>query len=139
MVYNPTLEEDGKMFADFEGLSDKWDTGAEYIALYPNVLIGVHRDHFFCILLEPVSHDATVERVEIYYTSEENAGETFANLRTRNTAMWREIFEEDIFVVEGMQSGRRAAHFDGGKFSPAMDAPTHNFHDWVASEVAKEL
>ncbi|MGI9373067.1 MAG: aromatic ring-hydroxylating oxygenase subunit alpha [Hyphomicrobiales bacterium] len=139
VVYNPTLEEDGKKFTDFEGLSDKWDTGAEYIALYPNVLLGIHRDHFFSILLEPVSNDATIERVEIYYTSEENAGAAYTTLRQRNAAMWREIFEEDIFVVEGMQSGRRASHFDGGKFSPAMDAPTHNFHDWVATEVAKEL
>jgi choline monooxygenase len=27
--------------------------GAEYIALYPNVLLGVHRDHAFAIVLEP--------------------------------------------------------------------------------------
>jgi len=32
-----------------------------------------------------------------------------------------------------MQKGRRGDLFDGGKFSPAMDAPTHCFHDWVAS------
>jgi choline monooxygenase len=25
--------------------------------------------------------------------------------------------------------------FDGGRFSPAMDGPTHCFHDWVASQV----
>jgi choline monooxygenase len=136
IVYNPTLEEDGKRFGNFDGLSDKWDTGAEYIAFYPNVLLGIHRDHFFAILLDPVAHDRTIERVEIYYTSNEDAGAGFAGLRTANSTLWREIFEEDVFVVEGMQSGRRATNFDGGKFSPAMDAPTHNFHDWVAGEVA---
>ena len=46
--------------------------------------------------------------------------------------MWKEVFEEDIFVVEGMQSGRAASRFDGGKFSPVMDEATHAFHRWVA-------
>ena len=36
-----------------------------------------------------------------------------------------------------MQKGRQGIFFDGGKFSPAMDGPTHNFHHWVASQVEK--
>ena len=48
---------------------------------------------------------------------------------------WKGVFEEDIFVVEGMQKGRHSPLFDGGRFSPAMDGPTHNFHDWVAGKV----
>jgi choline monooxygenase len=43
---------------------------------------------------------------------------------------------EDIGVVEGMQRGRFAAGFDGGRFSPAMDGPTHCFHAWVAGRMA---
>jgi hypothetical protein len=46
------------------------------------------------------------------------------------------VFEEDIFVVEGMQAGRAAPGFDGGRFSPAMDGPTHMFHAWVAGRIA---
>jgi hypothetical protein len=38
-------------------------------------------------------------------------------------------------VVEGMQRGRYGIHFDGGKFSPIMDSPTHTFHHWVASQI----
>ena len=45
------------------------------------------------------------------------------------------MFKEDIGVVEGMQRGRRGIFFDGGKFSPVMDGPTHNFHHWVASKI----
>jgi hypothetical protein len=58
--------------------------------------------------------------------------DAYADLRVKNAAMWKEIFVEDIGVVEGMQKGRHGTLFDGGKFSPAMDAPTHCFHDWVA-------
>ncbi len=134
VVYNPTLEDDGKKFSNFSDLTDKWDTGAEYIALFPNVLLGVHRDHTFAIMLEPKAHNRTLEHIEIFYTSQEDASDGFATLREKNAAMWKEIFEEDIFVVEGMQRGRSAAGFDGGKFSPVMDEATHCFHDWAAAQ-----
>lgn len=134
VVYNPTLEDEGRKFSNFTNLSDKWDTGAEYITLFPNVLLGVHRDHTFAIMLEPKAHNHTVEHIEIFYTCAHDASEEFAPLRKKNSAMWKEIFEEDIFVVEGMQRGRSAANFDGGKFSPVMDEATHCFHDWAARQ-----
>ena len=112
-------------------------TAAEYIALYPNVLFGVHRDHSFAIILEPRDNASTVEHVEIYYHDESSTGPERAALRAKNTAQWRVVFEEDIFVVEGMQEGRNAVHFDGGRFSPAMDSPTHMFHHWIATQLAR--
>ena len=135
LVYRPLLAADGKRFPEFGGLSEKWNEGAEYIALYPNVLLGVHKDQTFAIVLEPVSHDRTVERIQIFYASESVAGDDWSEMRARNAAMWKEVFEEDIFVVEGMQAGRHASGFDGGKFSPVMDNPTHCFHDWVATRM----
>ena len=45
------------------------------------------------------------------------------------------VYKEDIFVVEGMQKGRYANGFDGGRFSPVMDEPTHVFHDWYARKI----
>ncbi len=131
-VYRQLKDEAGTTFPDFPGLSAHWDTGAEYVALYPNVLLGVHRDHAYAILLEPVAHDRTREHVHLYYPTET----TDPVLRDRNTHQWKDVFIEDIFVVEGMQRGRAAPGFDGGRFSPAMDGPTHCFHAWVASRVA---
>ena len=130
-VYRQLSGADGTRFPDFDGLEAKWDEAAEYIALYPNALLGVHRDHAFVILLEPRGPGVTREHVHIYYASEK----TDAGLRERNAAQWRGVFEEDIFVVEGMQRGRRAPLFDGGRFSPAMDGPTHCFHDWIAARM----
>lgn len=132
MVYNPQLDESGRLFSQFEGLDSKWDTVAEYIAVYPNVLLGVHKDHTFTILLDPMAQDHTIERIEIYYASKDMLGDDWRELRARHAEMWREVFEEDIIVVEGMQRGRSAQLFDGGKFSPVMDNGTHCFHDWVA-------
>jgi phenylpropionate dioxygenase-like ring-hydroxylating dioxygenase large terminal subunit len=52
-VYRPMLAEDGRRFPEFSGLTEQWREGAEYISLYPNVLLGVHKDHTFAIVLEP--------------------------------------------------------------------------------------
>lgn len=130
-VYRQLKGDDGAMFPDFSDLSDHWDAGAEYISVFPNVLMGVHRDHAYAIVLEPVAHNRTREHVHIYYPTPD----TNVDLRLRNADLWKGVFEEDIFVVEGMQRGRAAEGFDGGRFSPAMDGPTHLFHAWVAAKV----
>ena len=118
----------------FNNLSKAWETGAEYIALYPNVLLGVHRDHIFSVVLQPVSKDFTLERVNIFYASSESISKDYDKLRKENFSFWKSVLSEDIFVVEGMQKGRYGNFFDGGRFSPAMDGPTHNFHGWVANQ-----
>ena len=131
LVYQQLKGPDDTVFPDFEGLSDKWDTGAEYIAIYPNVLLGAQRDHCFSIVLQPNTLSSTTEHIHLYYAQPD----TSQDMRGRNAHQWKGVFEEDIFVVEGMQKGRQSPLFDGGRFSPAMDGPTHNFHDWVAGKV----
>ena len=135
LVYRQLKGDDGAVFPDFASLDPKWTEGGEYITVYPNVLLGVQRDHTFVIVLEPQSHQDTLEHIHLFYASPE----TDDALRAKNAAQWKTVFEEDIFVVEGMQKGRYAPHFDGGRFSPAMDGPTHCFHDWVAAKVSAHL
>ncbi len=131
-VYRQMAAGDGRpAFPDFAGLSERWSTGAEYVAAYPNVLLGVHRDHAFAILLVPQGHGRTREHVHLYYA----AANVPRTPREANARLWRQVFEEDVFVVEGMQRGRAATGFDGGRFSPAMDGPTHRFHAWAASRL----
>lgn len=132
-VYRQLTGESGSVFPDFQGLSEKWDTGAEYISLFPNVLLGVHRDHIFTMILEPREIDQTREHVAIYYAAPPQ--DLPDGLSQKNAEQWKGIFIEDIGVVEGMQRGRRGRLFDGGRFSPAMDGPTHLFHQWIAQQV----
>ena len=131
LVYRQLQGDQGQVFPDFANLSDKWDTGGEYITVYPNVLLGVQRDHTFVIVLEPQTQTQTLEHVHLFYAQPK----VDDALRQKNTAQWQEVFEEDVFVVEGMQRGRSAPGFDGGRFSPAMDGPTHTFHAWVAGKI----
>ena len=131
-VYNQMKSESGDVFPDFESLSKKWDTTSEYIALYPNVLLGVHRDHFFSIIIQPISSEKSIEHISIYYAKKPDEIPQLKNLIDTNAHFWKEVFLEDVGVVEGMQRGRKGLMFDGGKFSPVMDSATHCFHQWVA-------
>ncbi|MDG2452357.1 MAG: aromatic ring-hydroxylating dioxygenase subunit alpha [Paracoccaceae bacterium] len=131
LVYRQLTDDAGQTLPDFAELSEFWNEGAEYITVFPNVLMGAQRDHAFAIILEPKSTQQTIEHVHLYYAS----ATIDQGLRIKNATLWKEVFEEDIFVVEGMQKGRHAPHFNGGRFSPAMDGPTHCFHDWVATKI----
>lgn len=133
LVYRQIKGQGDEVFPDFAGLSNKWDTAAEYITAFPNVLLGVHRDHAFAIILQPQGPEKTLEHVHLYYAEPD----TSEDLRARNAAQWKTVFTEDVFVVEGMQRGRHAVSFDGGRFSPAMDGPTHLFHAWVAERMSQ--
>lgn len=135
-AYTPGFGPNGERFATFPRLSDKWTKGAEYPTFFPNALLGFQNDHFFALMIEPVSFDRSIEHVEIYYADKAMTEPPFAAMRARNAGLWKGIFIEDISVVEGMQMGRNAPGFDGGKFSPVMDGPTHAFHHWVAERLA---
>ncbi|MEL7343643.1 MAG: aromatic ring-hydroxylating dioxygenase subunit alpha [Pseudomonadota bacterium] len=132
-VYRQIMRDDGTKLPDFPDLSPAWDTAGEYITLTPNVLFGVQRDHAFAIVLEPKGPQRTIEHIHLYYAA---PGIDDA-LRCENRDLWKTVFVEDIAVVEGMQAARGAPGFDGGRFSPAMDGPTHAFHAWVAARMAQ--
>lgn len=134
-VYQQIKGDAGQTFPSLPDLPAKWHRGAEYVALYPNVLSGVHKDHMYHILLTPVGPTRTIERVEIYYFDARVTTDEFADLRQRNAALWRGVFVEDVDVVQRMQRGRASPGFDGGTFSPVMDPPTHDFHKWVAERL----
>ena len=53
MFFAPQISNKRRQFPSYDGLSAKWDTDAKYMALILNVLLGVHRDHYFAIILIP--------------------------------------------------------------------------------------
>ena len=117
-----------------------WDKtklkNSEYIALFPNVMIGLHIDHFYVYWLEPLAMNKTREHMQMYYIGNESAnGEELKELRKENSRFWKDVMIEDIKAIEGMQEGRNSPVYNGGNFSPVMDQPTHQFHKWVATNL----
>ncbi|NDH40774.1 MAG: hypothetical protein EBY45_10210, partial [Gammaproteobacteria bacterium] len=111
---------------------------AEYLSLYPNVLLGIQADHFFVILLMPESVDQTRERLQFLYSDKDAVTAAYLERRQSLHEAWSVVFAEDISVVEGMQSGRASPAFTGGLFTPLMDVPTHHFHQWFFAQQREE-
>ena len=131
-VCRPPMDERGRRLPTLEGLPGEWLEKAEYVAVFPNVMFGVHRDHLYSVIATPVSPDRTVERARIYCFGEDGLSDDLGALRETTTEVWRGIFAEDVVPVEGMQAGRQSTAFDGGALTPVMDAPTRHFHRWLA-------
>ena len=137
VVYNPRFESD-EAFPTFPGWSKEKEQFAEYVALFPNVMLGIHKDHYYAYWLEPTSHDFTKEHMEIYYVGEEAAlSDKYKSLREQNYNQWHSIQSEDIMIIEGMQAGRSSPIYNGGNFSPVLDNPTHHFNKWVATSLVE--
>ena len=125
-----------KSFANFSNWPKEFSKNSEYIALFPNVMIGLHIDHFYVFWLEPISVNETKEHLAMYYVGEESAnGKEFENMRKENSRFWKGVMSEDIKAIEGMQEGRSSPSYNGGNFSPIMDNPSHQFHKWVAGNL----
>ncbi len=135
VVYNPRLKGKEK-FPCFPNWPKDKKHVAEYIALFPNVMLGIHKDHYYAYWLEPVDHKYTIEHMEIYYVGEKAANsKKFKSIRKQNHKLWKGVQSEDLDIIEGMQEGRNSPSYNGGNFSPVMDNPTHHFHKWVATNV----
>ena len=135
VVYNPRLKGKEK-FPCFPNWPKDKERIAEYVALFPNVMLGIHKDHYYAYWLEPVDHKYTIEHMEIYYVGEKAANsKKFKSLRKQNCKLWKSVQSEDVNIIEGMQEGRNSPSYNGGNFSPIMDNPTHHFHKWVATNV----
>ena len=135
VVYNPRFEGKEK-FPCFPNWPKNKENIAEYVALFPNVMLGIHKDHYYAYWLEPINHEFTLEHMELYYVGEEAANsKKFESLRKQNHKQWEDIQKEDVDIIQGMQIGRNSPVYNGGNFSPVMDNPTHHFHKWVAQNL----
>jgi len=125
-----------KIFNSFPNWPKNLSKKAEYVALFPNVMIGLHPDHFYIFWLEPISINETKEHLEMYYIGKESAnGKELEDMRKENKEFWKKVMSEDINAIEGMQKGRNSPAYNGGNFSPVMDNPTHQFHKWIANNL----
>ncbi len=135
VVYDPKFKSK-KKFTCFPNWPKNKENIAEYVALFPNVMLGIHKDHYYAFWLEPVNHEYTLEHMEIYYVGKKSAeSKEYKSLRKQNYKLWINIQKEDVGIIERMQIGRNSTAYNGGNFSPDMDNPTHHFHKWVTNNI----
>ncbi len=133
--YNPKFKGKEK-FPSFPNWPKNKENIAEYVALFPNVMLGIHKDHYYAYWLEPIDHENTLEHMEIYYVGKKAAkSKKFKSLRKQNHKLWEGIQKEDVDIIQRMQIGRNSNAYNGGNFSPDMDNPCHQFHKWVSTNL----
>ena len=121
-------------------LSDDWQRGkAEFLSIFPNVMMGVHADHIWTVYLLPNAHNETCERMDISYFQDGASDPAYETQRMKNRDRMLQIFEEDRAMVEGMQRGRLSSNFSGGALSPEMDQPAHRFNRIAADAIVRAL
>ena len=130
-TFNPVLD-GGERLPVFPHWPEDRHQVAEYPTFYLNLLLGFQVNHFYALIIHPLGAERIREDLRIFYIGEGATADRYQPARQSNLEAWRKVFCEDIGAVEGMQLGRRSPGFQGGVFSPAMDAPTHHFHQWVA-------
>ena len=127
-----------RKFSTFPNWPKDLYQNSEYVSLFPNVMIGIHVDHFYAFWLEPLSNNKTREHFEMYYVGEDSAeSDDLKDMRKKNFKFWQEVMNEDVGAIEGMYQGRNSPAYNGGNFSPVMDTPTLMFHKWVANNLTK--
>ena len=119
--------------------SNELNQNSEYVSFFPNVMLGIHIDHFYAFWLEPLAYNKTREHFEMYYIGEESAeSDNFKYMRENNLKFWKGVMNEDVDVIQGMQAGRNSPVYNGGNFSPVMDSPTLMFHRWVVNKLINQ-
>ena len=120
----------------FPGLSDHWRDRAEYPAVLPNLMLGLHPDHLLFFGVIPLSPSETEEVFHFYFIGDEAMAPGRAALRQRVIDNLVSINAEDIGVVESMQLGRHSPGFVKAPFSPYQEATLHQYQLRIAQMIA---
>ncbi len=129
-VYEPRYLEGASLVPNPSWPADRRRV-AEYVALFPNLLLGLHEDHAYSVRLDALGPDRTREVCDLFFVEEAAESQAHALARERTRRAWIAVFEEDIPVVEGMHRGRSSPAYDGGAFSPVLEAASVNFYQWL--------
>jgi choline monooxygenase len=128
---------DGSPFTPFPGLTRTQELSGEYPIIFPNVMLGIQRDHFYCIITDPIAENFTRERVHLYMVGDVPDRPDYPSAFDTLIQTWKEVFVEDVWVVERMQKGRASDAFGGGVLTPYHDDLTQRFMQRVAESLAE--
>ncbi len=110
-------------------------TVAEYITVFPNLMLGVHPDYFLVFTVNPLSPHESAERMVFYFVSDGAMRADNEGLRDLPIDLWQTTNDEDIDMIERMQVGRKSPKFEGGCFSPALENTVYRFQQQLAKAV----
>lgn len=126
-----TASIEGKSLPTFPNLAPESATVADYVSLFPNLMLGVHPDYFLAIMVNPLAPDRSEERMIFYFVGDEAMKPEYEDLRNLPIHLWKLTNQEDIEIIERLQVGRTSPVFDGGCFSPALETTVYRFQQLI--------
>ncbi|HWK47700.1 MAG TPA: aromatic ring-hydroxylating dioxygenase subunit alpha [Stellaceae bacterium] len=119
----------------FPGLTAEQLKKAEYVELFPNVMLGCHYNHFYAFILQPVGVDRTIERFEFFFIGDEAMTPELAPARKQMVDLVDLVNGEDIDIVQRLHEGCASPAMAGCVFSPVMEDTTHQFQKMVVGHM----
>ena len=104
--------------------------------LFPSTAINIHGSDLQFTHLEPLSADQTRMHRFFYFLGDAALSGQHNNTRKTTYQKWVELLEEDVGICNKAQLGRSSSAYDGGRFAPAWDFATHEFHKLIAESMA---
>ena len=123
----------------FPGLDEAASTKAEYVELFPNVMIGVHYNHVYAFIIQPITVDHTVERFEFFFVGDDAMTPELAPARAQMIDLINLVNGEDIDIVQRLHIGCRSPAMHGSVFSPVMEDTTHKFQRIVVERLMENV
>ena len=112
----------------YPGLSAEDASRGTWFLTMPHFAVEVFPDQFTVLVAYPEAPDRCREELHIFLIGDEAAtGDRLADARNEVFTMWRDLNNEDISILEGMQNGRRCPGYDGGRLSPHWEGPTQSY------------
>jgi len=103
---------------------------------FPQFAAEMFADQFVVLSVRPVAPGKTIEELHIFVVGDAAANaDEYRAARDDLVEMWRDLNREDIDALERLQLGRRSPAYDGGRFSPAWEGPTHDFGGMVVAAI----
>lgn len=103
------------------GIKGDREFEAEYVALFPNTLIGRMPDHVFVWHLIPVTPEHTIEVLNFYFITENAMADCYTADRDATLRRWQDVNDEDSSVIHKIHQGMRSPFFEGARFAPGYE------------------
>ncbi len=127
----------------FNGLPNSLHKSAEYLHLFPNLMMGLHADYLFVFTVNPIDVSTTEENIWFFFAPASSTDENHTQAKEQAIKNWDRVNREDIPIVEGMHRVRTSSTFtstafNGGCFSPFHEKTLQAFQQkWAKTMLNK--
>ena len=111
----------------FPNLPEAKKKRGDWFVLFPNFAFEIFPDQVDVFVAEPLGVNQCRETIAIYLNGDGAHAPEYKEARDGVVQNWHDLNNEDVGVIERMQSGRRSEGFDGGVLSPYWDPVLQHF------------